>query len=236
MRAPEFAPARAFVSAPAGVSRGTSMRRPLKIVLLLLLPILTLTALLFTSWLHTYHRLTDEKLIAELAFDAIGARHYRASLTTGDLCVTHTYVVRGDQWRLDAEFVKWKYWATLLGFDAMYRLDRLEGRYRDSVEQSTQPVSAHDLVQSTSIDLVAVAEALGRFNFLLDASYGSSVYREMDPGLLYRVYRTQSGLIVRAEPRIVPGGKETLVIDIDRDCGAAASRWTRAARWLDEKL
>lgn len=213
------------------------MRRPLKFVLLLPLPLLALLALLLTSWLHTYHRLTDEKLIAELTFDALGDRRYRASLATGNLCVTETYPIRGDQWRLDAEFVKWKYWATLLGLDAMYRLDRLEGRYRDSAEQSTQTVSAHDLVKSTSIDLVAIAEALGRFNFLLDASYGSSVYREMDPRLLYKVYRTQSGLIVRAEPRVIrDSGNESLVIDIDRDCGAEESTWLKIARWLDARI
>lgn len=213
------------------------MRRPLKFVLLLPLPLLALLALLLTSWLHTYHRLTDEKLIAELTFDALGDRRYRTSLATGNLCVTETYLIRGDQWRLDAEFVKWKYWATLLGLDAMYRLDRLEGRYRDSAEQSTQTVSAHDLVQSTSIDLVAIAEALGRFNFLLDASYGSSVYREMDPRLLYKVYRTQSGLIVRAEPRVIrDSGNESLVIDIDRGCGAEESTWLKIARWLDARI
>ncbi|MDX9739914.1 MAG: hypothetical protein RBT81_01860 [Gammaproteobacteria bacterium] len=212
------------------------MRRSLKIVLLPLLPILALVALLFTSWLHTYHRLTDEKLVAELTFEPIGERHYRVSLATGDLCQIETYLLRGDQWRLDAGFIKWKNWATLFGLDAMYRLDRLEGRYRDAAEQSAHPVSAHALAQGTSMDLVAVAEALGRFNFLLDASYGSSVYREMDPGLLYKVYRTQSGLIVRAEARVVPGGMETLVIDIDRDCGEKESRWLGIARWLDERI
>jgi hypothetical protein len=222
---------------PFNIFRERPMRRFLKIVLLLPLPFLALIALLLTSWIHTYHRLTDEKLIAELTFDAFGQRVYLASLTTGDLCETEAFILRGDQWRLDAGFVKWKYWATLLGFDAMYRVERLEGRYRNAAEQSTQPLSAYDLAPETSIDLVAIAETLGRFNFLLDATYGSSVYREMDPGLLYKVYRTQTGLIVRTQPRVVSSEqKKNLVVEIDRGCGAPESLWLRLARWIDARI
>lgn len=212
------------------------MRRSLKFALLLPLPFLAAVALLVTSWLHTYQRLTDEKLIAELTFEPVGERSYLVGVTGGDLCHAGTYLLRGDQWRLDAEFIKWKYWATLFGLDAMYRLDRLEGRYRDAAEQSSRPISAHALPRRTSVDLVAVAEALGPLNFLLDASYGSSVYREMNPHLVYRVYRTQTGLITRAEPYTVPPATQTLVIDIDHDCGGEDGWWLRAAGWLEDKV
>ena len=99
----------------------------------------------------------------------------------------------GDQWRVDAEFLKWKYWALLLGLDSQYRLDRLEGRYRSAAEQNSQPNVAHDLSERTAVDLVALAESLGSWNFLLDATYGSSTYQDIDVDNVYYVYRTHDG-------------------------------------------
>ena len=93
--------------------------------------------------------------------------------------------VYGDQWRVDAEFLKWKYWALLLGLDSQYRLDRLEGRYRSVVDQNSQPKLAHDLRDETAVDVVSLAEGLGRWNFLIDASYGSSTYQDIDPANVY---------------------------------------------------
>ena len=72
-------------------------------------------------------------------------------------CDERTFPVFGDQWRVDAEFLKWKYWALLLGLDSQYRLDRLEGRYRSAAEQNSQPNVAHDLSERTAVDLVALA-------------------------------------------------------------------------------
>ena len=150
------------------------MRRAFRYSLLLVVVLGAFCVLLLAATVYTYDRLTAETLIAELRFDETGERQYVAYLRTGDRCDERTYPVFGDQWRVDAEFLKWKYWALLLGLDSQYRLDRLEGRYRSAAEQNTAPNVAHDLAERTAVDVVAVAGALGSFNFLLDATYGTS--------------------------------------------------------------
>jgi hypothetical protein len=209
------------------------MRRAFKYSLSLVVLLAALAVVLLAATVYTYNRLTAETLIAELRFDATGDRQYVAYLRTGDRCEERTFPVLGDQWRVDAQFLKWKYWALLLGLDSQYRLDRLEGRYRAVAEQNSEPNPAHDLADRTAVDLVALAESLGSWNFLLDATYGSSTYQDIDVGNVYYVYRTTTGIITRHEPRPVqPAGAKALSITINGACGEP-SLWRRFTEWTD---
>jgi hypothetical protein len=196
-----------------------------------------LVALLLTANVYTYHRLTAETLIAELRFEATGDRQYLAYLRTGDRCRERVLPLLGDQWRVDAEFVKWQYWALLLGLDSDYRLDRLEGRYRSVAEQNTAPNIAHDLGGGTALDVVAIARALGPLNFLLDATYGTSTYEDIDTQRVYRVYRTTTGIITRSAPRPAESPRgQALAVDVTAACGGEASAWQTAATWVDSRV
>jgi hypothetical protein len=211
------------------------MRRAFVVSLWLVVLAAAVSLLLFTATIYTYHRLTAETLIAELRFDAAGDRQYVAYLRTGDRCEERTFPIFGDQWRVDAEFLKWKYWALLLGLDSQYRLDRLEGRYRTAAEQNARPNVSHDLAEPTAVDLVGLASALGSWNFLLDATYGSSTYQNIDIGNVYYVYRTPTGIITRFEPRPTPRGDGVpLEVTINRACGEP-SLWRRFTAWTDDQ-
>ena len=212
------------------------MRRAFKFSLGLVVLFAALSIVLLTATVYTYNRLTDETLIAELRFDVTGDRQYIAHLRTGDRCADQSYPLFGDQWRVDAEFLKWKYWALLLGLDSQYRLDRLEGRYRSVADQNTQPNVAHGLSERTAVDLVLLSESLGSWNFLLDATYGSSTYQEIDVANVYYVYRTQTGIITRHEPRPVqPTNGASFNVTIDGACGRP-SMWQRFTTWTDDNV
>lgn len=212
------------------------MRRAFKFSLWVVVLFAALSVVLLTATVYTYDRLTAETLIAELRFDATGERQYIAHLRTGDRCGERALPVFGDQWRVDAEFLKWKYWAMLFGLDSQYRLDRLEGRYRLAAEQNSEPNVAHELSERTSIDVVSLAESLGAWNFLLDATYGSSTYQEIDVDNIYYVYRTTTGIITRHAPRpkeLPPG--EALSVTIDGACNDP-SIWQRFTEWTDDNV
>jgi hypothetical protein len=210
------------------------MRRAFKFSLWVVVLFAALSIVLLTATVYTYERLTAETLIAELRFDATGDREYTAHLRTGERCEVRTFPIYGDQWRVDAEFLKWKYWALLLGLDSQYRLDRLEGRYRSVGEQNSQPNVAHALTERTAVDLVELAESLGSWNFLLDATYGSSTYQDIDVDNIYYVYRTTTGIITRHEPRPVQPPGEPFAVRIEGACGEP-SFWQRFSEWTDDR-
>ena len=84
------------------------MRRAFKISLALVVLFAALSIVLLAATVYTYDRLTSETLIAELRFDRTGDRQYIAHLRTGDGCDERSFPLLGEQWRVDAEFLKWK--------------------------------------------------------------------------------------------------------------------------------
>jgi hypothetical protein len=166
---------------------------PFTVVILSFMAVL----LLLASNFYTFHRLTAEKAIAELRFSRIGQQEYEAVIRYGDFCTPRTFRLYGDQWRLDAEFLKWRPWANLIGFDAMYRIERLGSRYLDIGSENTEQQVSYELRPAVPVDLTAVFASYHGFLTPVDTLYGSSVYATMDENAIFRVFRGQSGLFVR---------------------------------------
>lgn len=193
--------------------------------------------LLMSASVYTYNVLTDETLIAEIRFEPLGEQRYTAYLRTGDLCDERALEVLGDQWRIDARFLKWRYWALLLGLDSQYRLERFEGRYADIQDQNSRPAHAYDVASETLLDVVAVSETLGPLNFLVDATYGTSTYEDIDPNRVYLVYKSPTGLFTRSRaPLPAPRDDDALAVEVTRACGGTDGIWYRAAAWTDRTL
>lgn len=175
-------------------------RLAIKVPLYLVILLVLLNALTIGAGSLSYNRLTDEAMIAQLRFEQLGKQHYRAHLISLDVPgVGATYEIRGDQWQLDAEFMKIKPWANILGVDALYRLDRLQGRYRNIEQQNANTPVAYELSPRQGNWL---SRFMGSWDWLVlvaDAEYGSATYASIQTDKLYTVSRTQSGLITRVQ-------------------------------------
>ena len=126
---------------------------------------------------------------------------------------------------MDAQFLKWRSWANLLGFDSMYRVERLAGRYLDVQDENTRRHLSYELYPEGQLDLLLILDSYNGRLSPVDTLYGSSVYDVMQEDTLYRVYRTQSGLLVRkSEP--VDIDSTGLTIEINKACGAETG-WFR---------
>ncbi len=175
-------------------------------------------ALLFSN-IYTFNRLTDEAPIAKLRFTQLAPQKYAVELRSGDFCHPRTFVLYGDEWRIDARFLKWKPLANLFGLDAMYRLERLTGRYQTVSDENANRHQAWRIGKQPEIDLFQYAKRDWMYWSPVDTYFGSSVYEAVDPASEYTVYRSQSGLLVRkksAAPAHYEG--DSLVIHIEKDC------------------
>tara|TARA_R110002049_G_scaffold300752_1_gene491871 strand:- start:31045 stop:31620 length:576 start_codon:yes stop_codon:yes gene_type:complete len=157
----------------------------------------------------TYTRLTDEKPIASLYFEPVADEEFIAHLSSPHTDVDGTYKLYGDQWRIDAAFMKLQPWANILGMDARYKLVRFEGRYSDIERENTQPHIAYELGFDGGFDF---GYLLVKLPFLMDAQYGSSTFTDISEDAVYTVYRTQFGLLVRSEPKPEPIGEKASVL------------------------
>ncbi len=197
---------------------------PLLVILLVLLG--------FSSY-WTYSRFNTEVPVAELKFSRFGEDVYIAELRSGDFCFPEEFPLYGDQWQLDAAFLKWKGPGVMLGLESVYRLDRLSGRYADIREQNSRQRLSHDLRPEAWFDLFE-SRLLQYGDWLLDTQYGSSVFMNIDIRQRYIVYKTEDALIVKQQP--LQDGRQDgnmLTIEISRACGNQPDRLSQATALIN---
>ena len=158
---------------------------------------------------QTYSRLTYERPVATISTKQLGPQHFEATVvqpaaTEGAEPTIGVYQVHGDEWRLEAQVLRWKPWANVLGLDSQYRLDRLSGRYQ-SVEQERNAIrSVHEIRGGDpavdlpwSLSAWDMARKYRRWVDAVDTLYGGGAYMPMADGAEYEVWITQSGLVAR---------------------------------------
>lgn len=148
--------------------------------------------------LYTYLRLTAEQLVGDIEFQKYADQEFIAKLTHADGKILR-YTIFGDECQLDARILKWRGSANLFGFDTLYRLERISGRYSKIIEDETARRSVHSLAENAGFE---IWEVINRFDDWLpwvDAYYGNAVYVPMQDGANYRVTVSTSGLVARPQ-------------------------------------
>jgi hypothetical protein len=153
-------------------------------------------AWLLGSSLLTYERLTHEQPAAEILLSRLGDRYYRATLTYPSN-LAQSFELRGDEWQIDARVLKWRGLANIAGFDTVYRLERIGGRYRDIDSERSAPRTVHVLNANARIDAWELARRYKEYVPWVDALSGSATFLPMADGALYQVSVSQSGLVAR---------------------------------------
>jgi hypothetical protein len=162
----------------------------------LLLFLLAASAGLIAANLRTYSRLSHEQRAAELQFTRLGRRRFNAMLTypAGG---SEIFALRGDELQIDARVLKWHSFANILGFDTIYRLERIGGRYSSIDDERSAERTVFPLNPPLRLDLWEVARRHQNWLPWLDALYGNAVYIPMADGALYEIAVSQSGLTAR---------------------------------------
>jgi hypothetical protein len=162
----------------------------------LVLILLGAGAALIAANLLTYQRLSFEQPAAELLMTRTGEREFNAVLTypSGERA---NFALRGDEWQIDARVLKWHAFANLVGFDTVYRLERISGRYARIEDERTQARSVYSLNPPQRIDPWDLVHRYHSWVPWMDALYGSATFLPMADGALYEVKVSQSGLVAR---------------------------------------
>lgn len=160
--------------------------------------------------IQTYHRLGEaQRQVATIEFHKVDGteKTYDVTLTEapgddGTPGQVRNFRATGDDWMVSARVLRWKPWATVLGLDAQYRLDRFDSRYRDIATAQTTPPSVEDLrpVRRTGLDFLPVASSVAKYVPLIDTpEHGQAVYWPMADGAQYRIDITAQGQLLPDE-------------------------------------
>jgi hypothetical protein len=146
--------------------------------------------------LSSFDRLAHETRAAELQFLQESEGKYVATLRLPSGTARY-FELTGDEWQVDARVIKWRAAAALLGFDTVYRLERLQGRYRDVERERKGPRTVYALSEPGWLDLWDLVRRNAHWLPGVDAMYGSATYLPLADGAAYEVMVSQTGLLAR---------------------------------------
>ncbi len=147
--------------------------------------------------IHTYQRLSYEGEVADIYFSNLGPQVYEADIQIKGANYKQQFEIRGDEWQLSARIIKWQAPVTIIGFNSLYRLDRIQGRYHDIDQERNAPRTVYSLNPDSSLDIWTIIQKYNKWLPWLDAFYGSAIYLPMADNSGFQIKITQSGLIAR---------------------------------------
>ena len=147
--------------------------------------------------LQTYSRLTLERSVAIVDLTMVEPQVYQANVRFTNDDEVRTYEIRGDEIQFQARVIKWNQWAHIIGYDSIYRMDRVQGRYTSVDEEIKKPRTVYSAPEEPGIDAYTLIKKRGGWLKAVDASYGSGTYIPMANGASFEIIMTQSGLISR---------------------------------------
>ena len=143
-----------------------------------------------------YRALQSEQLAATVQVEEMGTQRYRAAFNFPD-GQEETFELAGDELYVDARILKWHPYATLLGMETLFELDRVSGRYITLDDEQTQPRTVFSLGEERPVDMFALAKRYPVLTNLVDAEYGSGTFAPVRDGGRYEVRVSPTGLLVR---------------------------------------
>ena len=148
-------------------------------------------------FLGTYHAFTYEKPVAEIAVEpAAEPRMVRVTLMELDPPSKRQFLIRGDQWMLEGDILKWENWLQLWGLENRYRLTRLRGRYQKVEEEKCEPPTLYGLVETESHPLWALLYEYGHRMPFVSTAYGSAVFQTAEKNKRFLIAISPAGFVV----------------------------------------
>ncbi|MCM8784510.1 MAG: hypothetical protein NC818_07115 [Candidatus Omnitrophica bacterium] len=106
------------------------------------------------------------------------------------------FVLRGDQWMIGGDILRWKRSIYLLGLTNFYKLTRLSSRYLKADRES---FATHFEINGGTDKLWIFLYRYQRYLPFVEAVYGNCVYTFPKEKTLFKLYVTNSGFSLKEE-------------------------------------
>ena len=152
-------------------------------------------------FLRSYHTFTRERPVAEISCETLGGeKTSRITLGQFNPPMSRQFLIRGDQWMIEGDILKWDEWLNFLGLETRYRLTRLRGRYVSTEEEAREKPTIYPLVKDENHPFWNVLYACGPRLPFVSTVYGGAVFQTAGGPRRYLLYAGPSGFVVREQP------------------------------------
>jgi hypothetical protein len=152
-------------------------------------------------FLRSYHAFTLERPVAEILSEPLGAaRTSRITVIQLDPPLSREFLIRGDQWMIEGDILKWDDWLNFLGLETRYRLTRVRGRYVSTRHETLERPTVYSLVRDEHHPFWKFLYEYGHRLPLVSTVYGGAVFQVTGGPHRFFLYAGPSGFIVRGKP------------------------------------
>lgn len=150
---------------------------------------------------RAYYVFTFEKPVAEIITQSTGEPDTNLVTLVQFLPdksqTTHRLLIKGDQWMLEGDILKWKNWLNFLGLHTRYRLTRLRGRYIQAEDEKLKEQTIYPLVKDEDHPFWRFLYKYGHRLPLVSTAYGNSAFQTASEDNHFLIYVSTSGFVVR---------------------------------------
>lgn len=150
---------------------------------------------------RAYYAFTHEKPVAEIMTEA--TQEPDANLVTLFQSLPEgsqmgkEFLIKGDQWMLEGDILKWDNWLNFIGLNTRYRLTRLRGRYIQVKDEIRQEETIYSLVKEEDHPLWQYLYKYGHKLPFVSTVYGNAVFQTTGKSKHFLIYVSPSGFVVR---------------------------------------
>jgi hypothetical protein len=157
--------------------------------------------LFFGFFLRAYYAFNYEQPVAEIVTRPLrgpqSGSNSLVRLSTFDPHTTRYLLVKGDQWMLEGDILKWDAWLNFLGLHTRYRLTRFRGRFIKAKDERSRPASIFSLVEEEDHPFWRHLYRYGPKMPFVSTAYGNAAFQASNQSRRYLVYVSTSGFLVR---------------------------------------
>lgn len=183
-------------------------------VILLSIVIIVGAFLAFSAWMYTYNALTEEKIVAELSISKKvvkdGVPTYTVRYTPLQQDAAFSFLgsndsngkvvqstMSGDQVFVDANFIRWENWMTLLGFKPVYKVYRVKSDFKVLSERDKFKSTAFDMNGGSDQFVEDFAKGDASFGWFVQGAFISSAGQNItDEDQVYNVIVTKDAIVL----------------------------------------
>ncbi len=152
-------------------------------------------------FLRAYHVLTLEKPVARIEIiPSSSPQTMQINLIQfhdENSSLSDLYVIKGDQWSLEGDILKWDNWLNFMGLQTRYRFTRIRGRYLKAEEEIAREQTIYSLVEDENHPFWRYLYQYGHKLPFVSTVYGNAVFQYGNKNKQFLIYVTPSGFVVR---------------------------------------
>jgi hypothetical protein len=166
-----------------------------------LLLVVAVSLLWLTLAIQSYLGLTSDIKVAQVQATSftnnanVMSVHLTMLDSQGKVTSDQTYQVKGDEWLLECNMIKFPSWMNIFGIHSSYKLTRLTGQYSDpNLERTNLPTVV--VLNGGDGDFFKSVYKQAWTSPFVDAAYGNAVF-ELASNQTYDIYVSQTGLYAK---------------------------------------